>query len=253
MGDKVGNDTVTRRAKAPPAGASVIAILGRRTTTEGTGSSEDIWEGPTPDRPLPADAGVMMEVVSTSASDTAAGTGARTVDVVYLDANGTEQETTLTMNGTTAVQFATAIRRVLFMYVRTVGSNTVAVGDISLRAQSGGAVYERISASGNRSTSCHYTVPAGKKLTISDWYTCVDASRVSVRLRATVDAHDFANIRPVFLFQDVLDLTDSAMQMQYAEEFRRVYPELVDIEVRVWGASIGGRISAGFHGLLEDA
>jgi len=91
----------------------MINILGRRDTWNGTNDLiQDVGEYLGTDA---ADAifndpsaGVIMELVSSSTSDTSAGTGARTVKVAYLDTSNNIQWTNVTMNGTTAVDLIDA-------------------------------------------------------------------------------------------------------------------------------------------------
>ena len=68
---------------------------------------------------------VSLEVVSSSANDAAAGTGARTVTIYGInDTNGswTEDTETVTMNGTTAVALTKQWRRVYRVRVTTSGT-----------------------------------------------------------------------------------------------------------------------------------
>ena len=67
-----------------------------------------------------------ITIVSSNANDTAAGTGARTVFVEYIDSNYNSVTVTVTMNGTTPVAVGTG-RHVNRGYVVTAGSNAAAV------------------------------------------------------------------------------------------------------------------------------
>ena len=131
---------------------------------------EDVWElGGT--YVYPADAGIQMQVQSSSANDTAAGTGARTVDIAYLDAALVEQELTLTLNGVTPVTTGAIvnIRRINQFHVMTAGTNGVAAGNITLTNIGATVTYSRISTGWNTSLQALYTVPAGKVLFITEW------------------------------------------------------------------------------------
>jgi hypothetical protein len=120
---------------------------------------------------LPANGGVsfgeltgteQLEIVSGSASDTAAGTGARTVKITYIDAlNGNvEASTTVTMNGTTPVSLgAVRASAIQYMEVASVGSGGVAAGNITLRITTVNTQWEQILAGYCRSMSGRYTVP----------------------------------------------------------------------------------------------
>jgi len=114
---------------------------------------------------------VSLEAISSSANDTAAGTGARTVVVQGLDANFEEIEETITMAGLSASTATTAkFIRVHRAYVATSGTygTTTAgshIGNITIRVESAGAVQIYLPASPapvGQSNVARYTIPAGK-------------------------------------------------------------------------------------------
>ena len=111
-------------------------------------------------------AALQMTVSSTSASDTAAGTGARTIVVQGLDANYNEVTETVTLNGQTAVTMTASLLRVNYAYVATAGSGNSAAGDIYIgtgTVTSGvpATVYDIIKFDYNNTTTGSYTIPAG--------------------------------------------------------------------------------------------
>ena len=117
-------------------------------------------------------ANAQRSVVSTSASDTAAGTGARTVKLTYLDVTGIGPSTeTVTMNGTTAVNTVTTTfcfsER---MDILTVGTALAAVGIINLKAATagGGATIWSIGAGDTQTFGCHHYVPINKTCYVTD-------------------------------------------------------------------------------------
>ena len=79
--------------------------------------------------PLPTVA-LQMKVSSSSANDTASGTGARTVYVAGLDANHNEISEIVTLNGQTAVLTTQFFLHINEAYVATAGSSLSAEGDI---------------------------------------------------------------------------------------------------------------------------
>jgi hypothetical protein len=105
-------------------------------------------------------------VVSASALDAAAGTGARTVRLTYYDQTGAGPFTeTVTLNGTTPVNtVSTTICFVEKMEVLTVGSGLQNAGIITLRAAAagGGAVVLTIGATEHRTFFALHYVPTGK-------------------------------------------------------------------------------------------
>lgn len=105
-------------------------------------------------------------VVSSSANDSSAGTGARTIKITYYDnsVNGPFTET-ITMNGTSAVNTTnTNIRFIEKIEVMTVGSTGANAGTISLKQNTGGggSTLGSIAVSDNSTYWAHHYVPAGK-------------------------------------------------------------------------------------------
>jgi hypothetical protein len=104
-------------------------------------------------------------IASASALDTAAGTGARTVEIIYYTATFTGPFTeTVTLNGTTYVNTAaTDICYIEDIRVRTVGSTGSNAGILTLKAATagGGATIGTISATNNQTFWAHHYVKTG--------------------------------------------------------------------------------------------
>jgi len=153
------------------------------TPEEGIWSAGDVQN-------IPA-AAAKVEVVSTdNTNDKAAGTGARTVTLIYLDANYVEKTETLTMNGTSAVETTAAdIIRINGIRVTTAGSTGAATGTISVRHLTDTPIYTQIAIGETRARNLLYTVPAGKTLYIdqmlvSSGNTTLDKGHLTFRLKA---------------------------------------------------------------------
>ena len=86
-----------------------------------------------------------MTIVSSNANDTSAGTGARTVRVIGLDANYAEVTQTVSLNGTTTVSIPTSLIRVYRAFVVTAGSGNTAAGTITIA--NGGTTYAQVAIS----------------------------------------------------------------------------------------------------------
>lgn len=103
---------------------------------------------------------------STSANDTAAGTGARKIKLTYLDASGAGPFTeTVTLNGTARVNtIATNIALIERIDVVEVGSSGGNAGTIQIwtTPTSGGAIWGSIAIGDNQTYWAHHYVPAGK-------------------------------------------------------------------------------------------
>lgn len=106
-----------------------------------------------------------MRLVSSSASDTAAGTGSRTVRITYYDGTGAGPFTEdVTMSGTTPVNtVAVNIRFIEGLDTLTVGSNGTNVGTISLQAVGGGTTFGTIAAGDGTTYWAHHYVAPGRR------------------------------------------------------------------------------------------
>jgi hypothetical protein len=127
-------------------------------------TEESVW----PDGgvvPHPTTASV-LQISSSSAADTAAGTGARTVYIGGVDGNFNEVSETVTLNGQTAVNTVNSYRYVNYFYVATVGTGTQNAGNINagtgtVTAGVPAVLYDIIAAGYNQRTTAHFCVPAG--------------------------------------------------------------------------------------------
>lgn len=199
-----GTDFNAEIALGDVVGQKIFIIPGRKNSISNT-VLDDLSQIPSTTA-IPDPGGIQLELISSSASDTSAGIGARTVHIQYLDTSGDEQDETVTMNGTTAViTTATDIDKIQWIHVVTVGSNTSTVGNISLQTVGSGTVYEYIVAGGNQSLSGRFTIPTGKTGILMGWHASGITKRIDVRLRATVDRFDRTS-QSAFNFQDVLVL-----------------------------------------------
>lgn len=149
-----------------------VTRLGQ-TTIAGSGvAANDLW-GAAGIYPWMTGA-TSLEIVSSSASDTAAGTGAQSVTVAGLDLAGAEVTQTVATNGTTAVPLPTQLYRINSVSLGAVGSGLRNLGTISVRDAGGGTVRQTIPISSVPDLSpgvdkgSQYTVPAGHALLIYD-------------------------------------------------------------------------------------
>lgn len=190
--------------------ALVFEVLGLRDSTfdsisilhdvvEFLGTGEYVYTKPTTSD--------TFVVNSTSANDTAAGSGTRTIKIVYLDANGDEQHTTVTMNGTSDVAvpaMANNCTFVQYMYVLTNGSSPTSEGTITLYNTAKTVKYEQITANGNMSLSARYMVPTGYTAYITSWSVGAIRQAFDARLRSNTDKVDRTAIVDGFLFQNIV-------------------------------------------------
>ena len=192
-------------------GSRIITIVGHRESVSSV-VLEDVAEFAIANGVLPIPGCIQLEMVSTSVNDTAAGSGARIVEITYLDGDGFEVQEIVSMNGTTPVlTVATDICNIQYMYVEGLGAGATgtAQGDITLQGVGAGTVYELISAGGNQSLTARYKMPRGKVGIILDWKVTGTVKEVDFRLRAEVDRHNNTWLEGIFLFKDIAAVIDN--------------------------------------------
>lgn len=131
-----------------------------------------------------------LEVVSTSANDTSAGTGARSVVINGLDVNFNPVIQTITLNGLTAVAVPLQLYRInsaVVTSVGTIGSNNN--GDIVIRNSGAGTTRAIIPANFGMTRQSPYTVPAGFSLLITSLYIGVESPSGAVSQYANMSTY----------------------------------------------------------------
>lgn len=146
----------------------VLPLLDTAGTIPSRTDPITVWPGVTTTRYSGfTSASEALNIVSTNANDTSAGTGARTVTVTgLLDASGNvAADVTATMNGTTPVALGGGpYTRCSGAFVATAGSGGRNAGTIRVYGNTSAADYAYITALVNSSTQATYTVPTGKTL-----------------------------------------------------------------------------------------
>ena len=180
MAENVANDYHVDISRGRIRGASIVHKFGHN---EGIGttyvpiSDDGIYQTPT--------SLTSLELVSSDANDSSAGTGARTVIVEGIGENWEEVSETVTLNGITAVALTTDFLRVYRMYVETSGTYATQsagshVGILTLRVAGAGAEWASIQVSGfplGQTEIGAYTVPAGKVAFIRSVHIHVDSAK----------------------------------------------------------------------------
>jgi len=134
--------------------------------TISTGSiPETVWEGGGIYQFLTTPA--QLEILSSSALDTALGTGARSVRISGLDADWNIQQEVVTLNGTTPVTTALTWWRINAMLIASAGSTHVNQGNITLRSLGGGVTREYITAGIGIARSMILSVPRNHDIMIN--------------------------------------------------------------------------------------
>jgi hypothetical protein len=163
-------------------GYSVINKFGRNPDCDTATVPEDVWGGGGTYTGFPLGAAELVQVFSSSANDTAVGSGARTVQIIGLNSSYVVQSETITLNGVTPVTTANTYIRVHTANVRSSGSSNTAfnAGTITVRHVTTTAnVFLVIPIGTNQSAETAYTVPAGKTAYLRNVFSNVLSSSLS--------------------------------------------------------------------------
>jgi hypothetical protein len=229
------------------AGVSNISKFGYNPSI-GTTTFESIWEGSNA-YPWQTVAD-QLEVLSSSANDTSAGTGARTVELQGLDSSWNLLSETVTMNGTTAVTTTGSFLRIFRARVVTAGSNLINAGDITIRDQDTSTTRAIITNSPGKSMGqtlmAIYTVPAGKtayviNINFSSGKDLEQEYRLMARDNAVTDAawnvREFVSGRGGF--------------SDFPKEAINKYTEKTDLDLQAISSAISS-VGGGFELILID-
>lgn len=118
-----------------------------------------------------------LDLVSTNAADTAAGTGARKVKITGLDANYKIIQETVTMNGLTPVTSTSSFLRMYYATVEEVGTGGINAGDITITQTTSSKVMGLIPLNDGCAFQSMFTVPQGKKGLIHNIMYAVNKSK----------------------------------------------------------------------------
>lgn len=194
----------------------------------------------------------VLKVSSSSANDTSAGTGARTVELFGLDGDYNEINEVVTLNGQTAVNTTQSYLRINRMIVRSAGSGGANAGIIyagtgTVTAGVPANIYATINGDGtNQTLMALWTVPAG----YTGYLMQYDVSNGTTSNTPAVCKMTLA-ARPhgeVFQSKDVKSLT-TGMHIENTLIVPLKFTEKTDIEVRAVSssASVVFDISAAFE------
>ena len=176
-------DFLIEVAKGNVAGHSLVNKFGFNAAVGST--LQPIADGAVYQTPTTAQS---LEMVSSDANDTSAGSGARTLEIQGLDASFALQIVTVAMNGTTAAAVTGTWMRVFRMRVLTSGTYaTQAVGShvgiLTLRVAAAGATWATIGLSassfpiGQTEIGC-YTIPAGYTGYLLSKHVSIESTKV---------------------------------------------------------------------------
>lgn len=161
----MNREFLLRVERGEVSGHRLISRYGRNPDID-VGAAEDVWNNGGLYTGFPTGSAEAIEIFSSSANDTAAGTGARTVQITGLDASNNPQTVSgVALNGTTPVAVSGTWKRVFTVSVETAGSGGSNAGTLTVRHSVTTANVFSVMAVGlNFDQFAGYTVPTGKKI-----------------------------------------------------------------------------------------
>lgn len=222
-----------------------ICISGRNTPVDvGT---EDVWTGgaiyavPTTAR--------VHALVSGSANDTAAGTGARTVRVSGLSSTYTLLEEVVTMNGTTPVNTTNSFLRVNSLQAISWGTGKTNAGAITATAATDATVSSRIETGRNKSESTVFSLPIGKTAFMTSWWAQINKAAITTGCDAALQIAEGINVAYTGWryeqFRGMVSLGSSAFQHIFTVPLVITGPS--DIKISATSGVASMDISAGYE------
>lgn len=193
---------------------------------------------------------IQLSVSSSSANDTANGTGARTVYLEGLDANHNTITETVTLNGQTAVTTTKSYLHINNCYVLTAGSGDSAAGTIyfgtgTVTAGVPATVYDVIQFDYNSRITGSYTVPAGYTAYVSQGLFSSGQVSGSNAVTGRLMTRGENDIR---LTTAIVTVNNGSAD--YSFEYPIAVPEKTTIEAQAVGAAANNSCSSMFILLL---
>ncbi len=185
----------------------------------------------------------VLKISSSSANDTSAGTGARTITISGLDANYDEISESVTLNGQTAVNTTQSFLRVFKIIVSTAGSGgqnagVIYAGTGTVTSGVPANKYGTIAVGDNQTLMCFWTVPRG--------YTAF-LYQIDISMNTEV-ANKFGTVslvaRPnggVFNVKDRFALSQDIIHQEFRHPVK--FEEKTDLEVRAIASSSNANLA----------
>lgn len=188
-------------------------------------------------------AATILKVSSSSTDDTAAGTGARTVEIFGLDGNYNEISETVTLNGQTAVNTTNSYLRINRGIVRSAGSGgknagVIYAGTGTVTAGVPANTYLSIAIGDNQTLMALWTVPAGYTAFLLQTDVTVATVQNNKYCMAKLVARPYGE---VFQVKDVFVKSQGSTTQVYSIPIR--FDEKTDLEWRAIGDSAGADIA----------
>jgi len=191
-----------------------------------------------------------VAVTSTLGTDSATGTGARTVEIQGLNANHNLVYETLTVGGGAGTQ---EFLRIFRARVVTAGTSGINEGTISITSSNTSTVLAQIDVDGTGSNAAGrgqtfmalYTVPAGKTAYLTQW--TVGCGKQNTDAVATFLARPEGG---AWNAKDIITVSATTYAKDYKIPLQ--FTEKTDIEIRAYSTTNNSLVSSTFNLLIID-
>lgn len=226
---------------------SLMLKFGRNPDID-TGAAEDVWEGGgtyTFDTTAQS-----LEILSSSANDDGdpAGTGARTMTVIGLDANYVAKTEVVTLNGTNAVALTGTWIRVHRCSVTTTGNLEVNEGTITIRIAGAGATRLVVGPGNGQTLMAIYTIQAGKTGYLYHYYVTANSSPTAPTVDVALWTRSSTGVRNL-KHQQALS---AGQQLTYSFAAPFKITEKTDVWLRASTSTNNTDVCGGFDIVLVD-
>lgn len=193
----------------------------------------------------------VMKVSSSSANDTSAGTGARTILVVGLDANYNSQSETVTLSGQTAVNTANSYLRITYTELLSTGSGnaqagTIYIGTGTVTAGVPATIYWQSEVTYNNFSFAGFTVPAGYTAYITSYTITSQSTTANINVSLGLVVYEYgqgasATAQGYAEYQSTARLSSNGNFDRHFD-YPFAVAEKNDVELRAW-ASTGSAVN----------
>jgi hypothetical protein len=241
-------------AKGNIAGTALFEKYGRNPEVGTATDPEDIWNGGGTYTGFPTGAAETMEIFSSDAADTSAGTGAQTVEISNLltETGFLAPNITVSLDGTTPVSLgAQTYIRSARMRVLTAGTGGANAGTLTLRHTTTTAnIFAVMPINRNRTAILAYTVPLEKKLYLDRIHFSLGrASGAAGSANVTLRSRETGRVFEAIVSPEVTNSQDYI----FSNNGFLVFPALTDLKGTVESVSDNLTIATGeWGGLLID-
>lgn len=189
-----------------------------------------------------------LEIVSASANDAAAGTGARTVLINGLNATWQEISQIVTLNGVTPVVIPIPLYRINSALIMSTGSGQTNAGDITIRNSGGGTIRSIMPAGIGITRQSQYTVPAGYTLSVNS--IVLSINRPTSQRDASISSYIGS---PNGFYRMPLELSVDGNTYRHDGLPGIIVPEKTDFGLRcTYVSAINTNLTAAWLGVLSE-